>query len=250
MFENNDYVLSLLVNYGLVSQDQIDDAKSECDWDDSKVVELLYAKDLVTEEDVLNMLAQEYAMSIVELDDYEIPEDVLESIPEEIARQFSVVPVINDGYTITIAMSDPTSLDTLDNLRFILKKDVEAAICTRKSIATALEKYYAPKHSEFEINTDGVSEEDQKALTGDGEDAPIIRLVTMIILDGYKMKASDIHLEPLETRLRVRYRVDGVLKEVNDPPKYLQNNILSRLKIMAGLKITEKRLPQDGRITI
>ncbi len=259
MFDNDDYVLDLLVSYGTLTQSQVDDAREGCDWDDSKALVKLMDEGSADEETILNILAQEYSMSLVELDGYEIPPEIIATIPEDIARQYRVIPVMITEFGLTVAMADPTNLDTLDNLSYVLKTDIDGAVCSPKAVDQAVTQYYGAAQRDMsegmddgaiEISTIGVSEEDQKAMAGEGDEAPIIRLVTMIILDAYKLKASDIHLEPLETTFRVRYRIDGVLRQMDNPPKYLQNNILSRLKIMAGLKITEKRVPQDGRISI
>ncbi len=263
MFENDDYIVDLMVNYGLVNQGRVDELRESCEWDDSRVIAELLSTETVSEESMLNMLAQEYSMNMVDLEGYEIPENVIAAVPADIAKQYRIVPVMISEFSITVAMADPTNLETLDNLRFILKTDIEGAVCSPTMVNEAIKTYYgkggevdsflggySDEEVDVSIETAGVSEEDQAALSGEGDDAPIIRLVTMIILEAYKMKASDIHMEPMETCFRVRYRVDGVLKEMDNPPKYLQNNILSRLKIMAGLKITEKRVPQDGRIAI
>ncbi len=253
MFENFDYILDLLVNYGQLDQDTANAAREKHDWDGEKVLNQFMEEEIITEEMISNVLAQEFGMGIVSLDGCEISEDILGLIEPAIARQFKVIPIGQDDDTITVALADPSNFETLDNLRFILKTDVQAAVGLASEIRKALENYYPDTEKALdgvELGNMGLSEEEQKALNGGGEDAPIIRLVTMLILDAYKLKASDIHLEPLETSLRVRYRIDGVLRKMEDPPKYLQNNILSRLKIMAGLKITEKRVPQDGRISI
>ena len=262
MFENDDYVIDLMVNYGLVEQVTVDKLREACEWDDAQVINKLFFEHSIDEESVPNMLAQECSMGIVDLNGYEIPEDVLKAIPEDIARKYRVIPVVLSEYSITVAMADPTNFETLDNLRFILKTDIEGAVCSPTVVDESIKKYYGQGEGsgmfagyeddgmEVSVESGHLSEEDQASISGDGDDAPIIRLVTMIILEAYKMKASDIHLEPMETSFRVRYRVDGVLRQMDNPPKYLQNNILSRLKIMAGLKITEKRVPQDGRIAM
>ena len=253
MFENNDYILDLMVNFGQLEFEVVSSAREDLDWDGEAVLNRFLENETITEEGIANVLAQELGMGIVNLEGCEISDEVIQLIEPAIARKYKVVPVDSDDFGITVAMADPSNFETLDNLRFVLKTDVQGAVGIGSQIKAALDVYYKDEAAELEgvqLNDLGLSDEEKKALEGSGEDAPIIRLVTMLILDAYKLKASDIHLEPLETSLRVRYRIDGVLRKMQDPPKYLQNNILSRLKIMAGLKITEKRVPQDGRISI
>ena len=155
-------------------------------------------------------------------------------------------------------MSDPSDVEKLDTLRYLIGGDVEAVAVPRKEILKAIDKYYAEDEERLKsmINDKEVNSveilvsEDEETNVGamDDDTIPIIRLATKIILDAYKMKASDIHLEPMEKRYRIRYRIDGSLREVEGPPKYLQANFTSRIKIMSRMDITEKRIPQDGRI--
>ena len=160
-----------------------------------------------------------------------------------------------------MALSDPLDVDTLDSLRYILKCNVEGVVAPAEEIEIALRHYYATPSATVESMLNQITEgtvavpiDGIKDLTMEGEateaDAPIIKLVSLIILEAFRNRASDIHLEPLEKKFRVRYRIDGVLHEVDSPPKRLQSAIVSRVKIMANMKIAEKRLPQDGRIQI
>ena len=223
------------------------------------VIDVLCRQKVLDRSELLAMLAQQYGMELMDLNGYDIPEEVLEGLSGDIARHYNVVPVMRHGGTLTIAMDDPSDMEKLDTLRYLIGGDVDAVVAPEKQIAAAIAKYYP---EEEEGNTSGrdlksdfdesdvvlqMSDENKAAL-GDDDSTPIIRLVTKLIIDAYKMKASDIHLEPMEKRYRVRYRIDGALREVEAPPKYLQANFTSRLKIMSGMDITEKRIPQDGRI--
>ncbi|MCK5843165.1 MAG: type II/IV secretion system protein, partial [Victivallales bacterium] len=161
---------------------------------------------------------------------------------------------------LTVAMSDPTDMETLDSLRYVLKTDVDAVISSKQQIKKLIDHHFGTIEESVDTFLDEISGDDIQnqlmAASEEGgqsveeEDAPIIKLVTLIIVEAYKQKVSDIHLEPMEKRYRVRYRLDGVLMEVEAPPKYLQGNVTSRLKIMSKLDISEKRLPQDGRIQL
>ncbi|MBO5202511.1 MAG: Flp pilus assembly complex ATPase component TadA, partial [Lentisphaeria bacterium] len=148
-------------------------------------------------------------------------------------------------------------MDALDGLRYVLNRDVEAVISPQEQIQKVMDRYYGTLTDSVNTLLNGMEtgnlEQVEDADSGNeasGDDAPIIRLVYLLITEAYKMKASDIHLEPLERRFRVRYRIDGVLREMESPPKYLQSNIISRIKIMSRMDLSEKRIPQDGRIQV
>ncbi len=260
MTDNSDYILELLLEYGLVEQEQVDEAWNKVGASDGRldVIDALKELGCITESDVMAMLAQQYGLETLDLTGYEIPEVVINILPAEVARQYMVVPVMLHDEVLTIAMSDPTAMDTLDSLRYVLNRDVEAVISPKEQIQKVLDQHYAASLND-QVNTllngmeVGDLEQVEDADTGNeatGSDAPIIRLVYLLITEAYKMKASDIHLEPLEKRFRIRYRIDGVLREMESPPKYLQANIISRIKIMSHMDISEKRLPQDGRIQV
>ncbi len=220
------------------------------------IIDVLCRQKVVDPSELLAMLAQQYGMELMDLEGYEIPPEVLNGLSGDIARHYNVVPVMRHGDTLTIAMGDPTDMEKLDTLRYLIGGDVDAVVAPEKQIEAAVKQYYADEEEAPARKTDDLENADvvlelsdeNKAALGDDESAPIIRLVTKLIVDAYKMKASDIHLEPMEKRYRVRYRVDGALREVEGPPKYLQANFTSRIKIMSGMDITEKRIPQDGRI--
>ena len=261
MARDTDYILALLLENGLVTRMQADQAADQAMLSDGlyDTVDILVNSGVLDEAEMTALLAQQYGMEVIELTGYDIPEEVLDKIPREIVEHYRVIPVMMHDGVLTIAMSDPSDMETIDTLRYLLKGDIDAVIAPQKQIDDAIGKHYANDMEKLnamvkkEENLDevvansstiGAAEE-----VGD-DDAPIIRLVTSLLIDAYKLKASDIHFEPMEKRYRVRYRIDGALREVNGPPKYLQANFTSRVKIMARLDITEKRIPQDGRIQV
>ncbi len=260
MSKNSDYVLELLTEYGMIDQSQIDEAWDKVSKSNGNMDVLDALKELkyVDEVELTAMLAQQYGMESLDLNGYTIPKDVLDSIEASVATQYNIIPVMKHDDVLTVAMSDPSDLETIDILRYLLGCDVEAVVSSQTQIDKVIDQNYRDLVSSVdsfidEISEDGGFEGITSASDSDEEeddDAPIIRLVSLIIIEAYKQKASDIHLEPLEKRYRIRYRIDGVLREVEAPPKYLQANLTSRVKIMAGMDITEKRIPLDGRIQL
>jgi len=261
LIKDQEFVLKLLREYSMADAEQINAARDAAiDAGSSDVVGILVDSGIVDGTELIGMLAQQYGMEVVSLDDFEIPEEVISALRGDYARYYRVVPVSNDGSWLTVAMEDPTDVEKLDTLRYLLGSDVDAVIAPVSQLEEAIEKYYpeeaedtGSRQKEVDIDAAEMIIENDDAMNAGNEDddtAPIIRLVTKLIIDAYKMRASDIHFEPMEKRYRVRYRVDGALREVDGPPKYLQANFTSRIKIMAHLDITEKRIPQDGRIQI
>ena len=260
MSANSDYVLELLTEFGMIDQSQIDEAWEEVSKSNGNmdVIDALKALNYVDEVELNAMLAQQYGMESLDLNGYTIPQEVLESMSADVVTKYNVIPVMKHDDVLTVAMSDPTDMETLDVLRYRLGCDVEAVVSPQSQIEKVIDQHYRDLESSVESfiedivedgGFDGITSGGAEAAEED-DDAPIIRLVSLIIVEAYKMKASDIHLEPLEKRYRIRYRIDGVLREVDAPPKYLQANLTSRVKIMAGMDITEKRIPLDGRIQI
>ncbi|MBR2373400.1 MAG: Flp pilus assembly complex ATPase component TadA [Lentisphaeria bacterium] len=222
-------------------------------------VEVLLKQGVFQESELLSMLAQQYGWEVVDLNDFDIDPEVIDSLSVDIANHYCVFPVMKHDDIITVAMSDPTDMEKLDTLRYLLGTDVDAVVAPEAQIMKMIEKYYRDEEERSDIDQSDFDESDNvidqasavnDSGVDDDDDTPIIRLVTKLIVDAYKMKASDIHLEPMEKRYRVRYRIDGALREVDGPPKYLQPNFTSRVKILSGLDITEKRIPQDGRIRL
>lgn len=256
MAEKSDYILELLLEYGLISQEQADEGWDKVGESEGRLDILDALKELgyVHEHDILGMLAQQYGLETLDLSNFVIPQEILDSVPKEIPTQYNVVPVMLHDGILTFAMSDPTDMETLDSLRLVLKRDVDAVISPQEQIQQIIDRYYSDAKTAAsmlvgDLDVDSVENvEAAKESSADAEDSMIIRLVYMLIVEAHKRKTSDIHLEPMEKRFRVRYRIDGVLREMDSPPKYLQSNIISRIKIMSRMDIAEKRIPQDGRI--
>ncbi len=262
MTKDSDYVIYLLKERGLLDEDQIKTARQFVEDAGNKVdmVDAIKALKYITETDLQNFLAQEYGLEVMDLAAYVIPDEVVDALPADVAVSYNVVPVMKHNDTLTIAMSDPTDMGKLDSLRYLLGCDVEAVIAPQQQIDDLLDQNYRTidEHVERllgEMGSDSsltfasAPTEEEEDVTGiNDDDAPVIKLVTMLIANAYKMRASDIHMEPMEKHYRIRYRIDGALQEMEAPPKYMQPSLTSRLKIMARMDISEKRIPQDGRI--
>lgn len=248
----------ILVENGVVTAEQVNEAlQKQMEEGGKRIGEILVEMELLDELEVTRALAEQFDFPLVDLEAIEIPDTILSELPQNVARANNVLPIEADDSKLVIAISDPLDLGTLDNVRFMTNKNVEASLAAPSTIRAAIENAYG-------ISEDSVDEmleeftEDTINFSGEGDDeeedvdddAPIIRLVTMIMIEAIRQRASDIHVEPMESRLRVRYRVDGVCFEVDSPPKRLESAIISRIKIMAGMDIAEKRKPQDGRIKI
>jgi len=257
--ENSDYILELLTEYGMVTPEQVDEGWQKVADSDGRfdIIEALQELKYVERDELMAMLAQQYGLETLDLTGYEIPDEIIQTMTPEIVRQYNAIPVMLHDDILTVAMSDPTAMDALDGLRYVLNRDVEAVISPQDQIQKVIDRFYGTLTDSVNTLLNGMEtgslEQVEDADSGNeasGDDAPIIRLVYLLITEAYKMKASDIHLEPLERRFRVRYRIDGVLREMESPPKYLQSNIISRIKIMSRMDLSEKRIPQDGRIQV
>jgi general secretion pathway protein E/type IV pilus assembly protein PilB len=254
----DDYLLEQLVELGFVTQAQVDGLRPEAEAAGTGVVDLLLQRKLVRSVDVTTAKASHFGVEIVNLSEMRLEDEMLSAIPRHIAKKYRVVPVYKHGNHIAIALSDPSDISTIDSLHHLLKADIEIRIATEEEIEAALKKYYGAADDDvgkmIQDITEGEVEIGQIAsvTADDGStveaDAPIIKLVNTVIVEAFKSRASDIHLEPLAKSFRVRYRIDGMLHEMKSPPKRLQASIISRLKIQSNMSIAEKRIPQDGRI--
>ncbi|MBE6407537.1 MAG: type II secretion system protein GspE [Lentisphaerae bacterium] len=243
----------------MVTPEQVDEGWQKVADSDGRfdIIEALQELKYVERDELMAMLAQQYGLETLDLTGYEIPDEIIQTMTPEIVRQYNAIPVMLHDDILTVAMSDPTAMDALDGLRYVLNRDVEAVISPQDQIQKVIDRFYGTLTDSVNTLLNGMEtgslEQVEDADSGNeasGDDAPIIRLVYLLITEAYKMKASDIHLEPLERRFRVRYRIDGVLREMESPPKYLQSNIISRIKIMSRMDLSEKRIPQDGRIQV
>ncbi len=258
MAANDDYILEILIENALVTKGQVNEARAESK-PGKTVIQVLMEHGLITQEDVSRAVASNAAMDFVVLDGIIAPPEVTALLSAEVARRYRAVPVaMTELGGVVVAVDDPLNFDTLDGVQAVLGREVEFLCTTPDSMKAALMKYYGTADdavASMEGMSGGIQiggqEVDVEGVAGEVGDAPIIKLVTMMLVEAYNSRTSDIHVEPLEKRLRVRFRIDGVLHEMQNPPKKLQAAIVSRLKIMTGtMSIAEKRLPQDGRIQV
>jgi len=257
--QNEDYVLKVLQDVGLVSRKQIDAARTRLDGQNS-VVDVLIKDGIVSDSDVSRSLAAQAHMDWIDLSAMIIPPAVIKQISAADARRFKVIPVAFGETGLVVAVSDPLDIDTIDSLGFLLHRELELVCSSPEKIREALIKYYGTADEAADVIKEKLGEDvdlgleigDSAAISdADETDAPIIRMVSMLIIEAHRAGASDIHLEPLDKKFRIRFRIDGVLQEMQAPAKRLQSAIISRLKIMTGsMSIAEKRLPQDGRIQV
>jgi type IV pilus assembly protein PilB len=259
MQQSEDYILKVLRDVGLISRKQIENARTGLDGQNS-AVDVLIKDGIVSESDVSRSLAAQAHMAWVDLSSMAIPQEIIKQICAEDAHRFKVIPLAFGETGLVVAVSDPLDIDTIDSLSFLLRRELELVCSSPEKIRDALVKYYGTADQAADVIREKIGEDVDLGLEiGDGvatteldaADAPIIRLVSMLIIEAHRIGASDIHLEPLDKKFRVRCRIDGVLQEMQSPPKRLQSAIVSRLKIMTGsMSIAEKRLPQDGRIQV
>jgi general secretion pathway protein E/type IV pilus assembly protein PilB len=247
MTSNDEYVLQLLTERGFLTPDQIEAASISMRAENETVLDVLVAGGIVGEDEVLGTVADQFGLKYCHVNADAINQEIVKELPADIAKKYGVVPVVSDADSITVALSDPMGYDAIDSLRYVLHgRDVQAVISPRSEVESAMKKLYAadePADVQTRDEIDGVED-------ASGDNAPVIKLATLIITNAIKMKASDIHIEPMEKEFRVRYRIDGALRKMDSPPKRLQGAIISRIKIMSKMKISEKRTPQDGRIQI
>ncbi|TDI33975.1 MAG: type IV-A pilus assembly ATPase PilB [Acidobacteria bacterium] len=255
----------MLVNGNIVTEAQLQETLEYQKKSGGKLGFNLVKLGFCTEEDITQFLSQQYGVPSVNLRHFEIVEDVAKLMPAEVAQKYLIMPLSRNGATLTLAMVDPTNVFAMDDIKFMTGYNVEPVVASEMAIKEAIEKHYGSSHTlelkkvmdemaassndELEV-LDEDEELDLRTLEEASEEAPVVKLVNIILTDAIKRSASDIHIEPYEKDFRVRFRIDGVLYEIMHPPLKLRDAILSRLKIMAKLDISEKRLPQDGRIKI
>ena len=251
----------LLVRNQLISDNQLANAISEQKKDGIRLGAALVKLGYVQEHDLASFLSKHYGVPSIDLSQFDIDPAVVELVPSEVAQKYQLVPINRAGATLIVAMADPSNIFAIDDIKFMTGFNVEVVVAAEAAIKDAIDKFYDQSSTmadalegledldDLEL-VDGDSLEDINEMARESEDAPVVKLVNLILTDAIKKKASDIHIEPYEHSFRVRYRIDGVLYEVMKPPKKLKNAITSRVKIMATLDIAERRLPQDGRIKI
>lgn len=241
---NDDYVIEILKDVGLVTQEQLQEVSAHSGG--LHLVENLVKEGIVSAEDIARTLASQNGMDYIDLAHVTPSPDLIALLTPETARRYKTVPVSEHDGSVVMAVADPMDFEAFDSIGFLLKRPVEFVCAVPAQITEKLESLY-PLGFEEIGKTEGEVEIEEDA----GDDAPIIRMVSNILVEAQNSRASDIHIEPMEKRLRIRFRIDGNLQEVQSPPKKLQGAIISRLKIMTGtMSIAEKRVPQDGRIQI
>ena len=250
----------LLVREGLVSKEQLDQALTEQKNTGARLGYCLVKLGFVQETEITKMLARQYRMPAVDLSRFEVDPKIVKLVPTDVAVKHMVLPLKRDGRTLTVAMADPTNMGVVDDLKFITRYDIFPVIAGEYTLKNAIEKYYEQtdaqlqnllKDIEEEEDIEVVEEEEEEqAPVQVSDDAPVVKLINAILTDAVKRGASDIHVEPFEHEIRVRYRIDGALQEVMKPPIKLKAALTSRFKIMSNLNIAERRVPQDGRIKL
>ncbi|MBN1946213.1 MAG: type IV-A pilus assembly ATPase PilB [Bradymonadales bacterium] len=258
---NSNRLGELLVRENMISAAQLQHAQEEARAAGRRIGYTLTKLGLVDEGELTSFLSRQYGVPSINLKDFEIDPKVIQLIPRHVAERHQVIPVKRTGSTMVVAMADPSDLGAIDDLKFLTNYSIEVVVAAEAAVQEAIERYYAKKVSYDDIISDMDLDEvafetgssqamDLEELARSSEEAPVVRLVNLILLDAIKRQASDIHVEPYEKVLRVRFRIDGVLFEVMNPPLSLATAIISRLKIMSSLDIAERRLPQDGRIKL
>ena len=252
----------ILIRQGVVSPEQLAEAVQMADESGMQVVDSLSRLGYASGEDVMRALAEQHNCDYVNLSEVVIPPSIVEMVPESVARENAVLPLAEVDGKLKVIVSNPTDYETIDKLVFILNKQVEIALAPRDTILEAINRYYGQTVGEsadsmlqeFTDTAIDFTETEEEAQAGgddiDESSAPIVRLVHLIITEAVQLRASDIHIEPFEDRIRVRYRIDGVLVERDSPPRRLLGALLSRIKILSKLDIAERRRTQDGRIKV
>jgi type IV pilus assembly protein PilB len=250
----------LLVRNKLIDEKQLAKGLEEQKNGDGRLGASLVKLGYLKEEDLAAFLSRQYGVPSINLNEFEIDESVIKLISTEVVQKYQLIPVNRAGSTLIVAMADPSNIFAIDDIKFMTGYNVEIVVAAEASIKLAIDKYYDQSASfddvmgdlediDLEI-IDDADDIDTRDLEKASEDAPVVKLVNLILTDAIKKKASDIHVEPYEKSFRVRYRIDGVLHEVMKPPLKLKNALTSRIKIMSEMDIAERRLPQDGRIKI
>ncbi|MBP7866183.1 MAG: type IV-A pilus assembly ATPase PilB [Acidobacteria bacterium] len=258
----------LLLREKMISAEQLNKALEHQKKYGGKIGSILVEMQFITEDDITSVLSRQYGVPSINLDYFEVDADVVKLIPLETAQKYQVLPLSRVGNTLTIATTDPSNVFAMDDIKFMTGFNIEPVIASEGGIMRSIEKYYGTPHSielkkvfddlsiekkkdEFDLELEEEQEQlDVDELQKSSEEAPIIRLVNLIMLDAIKKGASDIHIEAFEKELRVRMRIDGILYAIMSPPLKLKDALTSRIKIMSKMDIAEKRLPQDGRIKI
>jgi len=251
----------LLVRENLISMAQLKKAQDEQSKTGGRIGYHLIKTGAIEESKLTDFLSKQYGVPAINLKDFDIDPEIIKLVPKEVCEKHLIIPVNRAGASLIIAMSDPSNIFAMDDIKFLTGYNIETVVSSEMAIREAIERYFAAKGPSMEeiigeLDDSGVEvadtteQDDADDMAKAADDAPVVKLVNLILLDAIKKKASDIHVEPYEKDFRVRFRIDGVMYEVMRPPVKMKNAIISRLKIMASLDISERRLPQDGRIKL
>jgi type IV pilus assembly protein PilB len=260
----------LLVKENMITVEQLDAALKHQRQHGGRLGSIMITLGFVQDDDITSVLSRQYGVPSINLAYFEIDPAVIKLIPVETAQKYMIVPLSRVGSTLTIATADPTNVFAMDDIKFMTGFNVEPVVATEASILEALDKYYGTPHAielkkvydeiaqgdkeSFELDLEAANEGEEKVsideLQRSTEEAPIIKLVNLVLSESLKKGASDVHIEPYEKDFRIRFRIDGILYNIMNPPLRLKDAITSRIKIMAKMDISERRLPQDGRIKI
>ena len=255
----------VLTEQNLITAEQLRECINLQRQQGGNLASILVEKEYLSEEDLVVTLSEQLGIPHIRVAHYNIPEEVLEEVPETLARQYLMLPVSLTGDVLTLAMADPLNIMALDDLSLLTSYDIKPVVAMQRELIGSIEKHYGSSAKGAELydslisdgrdtDVDYVEEAEEvvdiSQMKNDAEDAPVIRLVNLILVKGLEAGASDIHIEPYEKVVRVRYRVDGKLEETKNPPRSIFSAMVSRIKIMANLDIAEHRLPQDGRFRI
>jgi len=258
---DSDRIGELLVKENLITALQLKNAVTSQRSSGGRLGHELTKLGYIEENELITFLSKQYSVPSINLSEFDIDADVLKILPKEVVTRHQVIPVNKTGNTLIVAMADPSNIYAVDDIKFITGMKIDVVVASEQAISESIEKYYTSTVSFDEVMIDFVEEDEDFEFEEEADedinvldlqksagDAPVVKLVNLILLDAIRKGASDIHIEPYEKQVRIRYRIDGVLYEVMKPPTKLKDAITSRLKIMSNLDIAERRLPQDGRI--
>ncbi len=243
-----------LLEKGFITTEQLEEALQKQKASGRRLGDTLVDLGHITEEQLSESMSERLSIPKVTLESLVIDPQIIQTVPVQIARRYTIIPAFSIGNTLTLAMADPLNIIAIDEIKYLTGMNVQRAIATATEIRGAIDKYYSIADSLNQILGDELNENQPEVVSADdisaSSDSPIIKLVNLIITKAVKDNASDIHIEPEENRTRIRYRVHGVMREEAAPPKSMQNELVSRIKIASNLDVSEKRLPQDGRFMI
>ncbi len=257
MTVNKDKVATRLLEAGLITEADLAKAREIQKKEGGSLGQSLVRAGALDEQTLTEFLGKVYNLPVIDLDKADVHTECIDLVPGDVARKFQVLPVSRRGRVLTVAMANPSNIFAIDDIKFITGLDVQPAVVGEMAIRKAIDKFYATADTLADIiggledDIELVEDDTDEDITGnEGQNAPVVKLVNTLLAEAVKVGASDIHIEPYEKHMRVRYRIDGILQEVMEPPVKLKNAITSRLKIMAELDIAERRIPQDGRIKL